>query len=112
MEGRAYISREKSEQGKSSTLSLVICSEDDDDVFDANHQSQSPDDKRKDAKNIIVGRVGGEGRRVDVERTGPNVAIYNAGGLVREPGRNLLEIVLQRMNWVWKYQASCHPVKT
>lgn len=61
MERRTYMSRKKSEQGESSTFSLVICSKNDEDVFDANHQGQSPDDKREGAQKVIVGGIGGEG---------------------------------------------------
>jgi hypothetical protein len=60
-EWRTYMSRKKSEQGKSSTFSLVICSKNDEDVFDANHQGQSPDDKREGTEKVIIGRIGGEG---------------------------------------------------
>jgi hypothetical protein len=55
------MSRKKSEQGESSTFSLVICSKNDEDVFDANHQGQSPDDKREGTQKVIVGGIGGEG---------------------------------------------------
>jgi hypothetical protein len=59
--GRAnlHVAKE-SEQGKSSTFSLVICSKNDEDVFDANHQGQSPDDKREGTQNVIIGGIGGK----------------------------------------------------
>jgi hypothetical protein len=93
-EEEAYVARKKSKQREGSTLSLIVCSQDDDDVFDANHQSQSPDDKRKDAEKVIVGWIGCEGRRVNIKRTGSNVAIYYTSSLVREPGRKSSEIML------------------
>ena len=83
-----YISRKKCEQGESSTLALVVCSEDDKDVFDANHQSQGPDDKRECSEKVIVRRFGAEGRRVDIKRTGSNIAIDHTSSLVCEPMRS------------------------
>jgi hypothetical protein len=93
-EGGAYMPRQKSEQGESSTFSLVICSKDYEDVFEGNHESHSPDDKREGAEKVIVGWIGREGRRVNVKRTGSNIAIDYASSLVREPERGSSEIVL------------------
>jgi hypothetical protein len=112
MKEEAYIARKKGKQRECTTLSLVICSQDDDDVFDANHQSQGPDDKRKDAEKVIVRWIGGEGRRVNVKRTGSNIAIYYTSSLVREPGRKSSEIMHRRVKQIGSNQVSCHPEKT
>ena len=106
------MSRKKREQGESSTLALVICSEDDKDVLDANHQSHGPDDEREGSEKVLVRGIGAEGRRVDVKRTGSNIAIDDASGLVREPGRRLSKKTCFYERHGAAYHQRYHPEKT
>lgn len=61
-----YISGKQRVDGKCPSLPLVICSEDDEDVFDANHQRETPDYKGECTEQVIVAGVGREGTGVDV----------------------------------------------
>ena len=61
-----YISGQQRVDCERPSLSLIICSEDNEDIFDADHECEGPDDERKGAEQVIVARVGREGARVDV----------------------------------------------
>ena len=58
---------------------------DDQNILHRHHHHKGPNNDGKDADEVIVRRLGGESRRVDVERTGSNVTIDDPNTLVCEP---------------------------
>lgn len=82
---RTYISGEQRVDRESTALALIIGSEYNEDVLDADHQGESPNDERERAQQIIIAGLRAEGGGIDIERTGPNVTIDDANGLVGKP---------------------------
>ena len=80
-----YISAEQRINSKGAALTLIIGPEHDKHIFDTDHQRKRPDDERENAEEVIVARLLGEGRGVDIEGRSANVTVYNANGLVNEP---------------------------
>jgi hypothetical protein len=69
-------------ESEHSSLSAVVRSEDEDQIFDADDEYESPDDERQDSVDVC--RIGGEpvfgleALAEGVERTGPDVAVDDA----------------------------------
>ena len=79
------MSGEQRIQRKGPTFTLVVGSEYDEDILDADHQRKGPDDKGESPEKVIVGGFRRECGRVDVERTCSNVAIDDSHGLIGKP---------------------------
>jgi hypothetical protein len=54
-------------------------------VFHRDHHRKGPEDDREDSDEIFVGRLGGEGRGINIKRTGSNVTVDDPDTLVCEP---------------------------
>lgn len=61
-----YISGKQRVDGKRPSFPLVVCSEDDEDVFDAHHQRECPNYKGECTEQVIIAGAGREGTGVDV----------------------------------------------
>ena len=59
--------------------------EDDKNVFDRHHHGKGPDDNGQDPHEVIVRWLRCEGRRINIERAGSNIAVYDADGLICKP---------------------------
>jgi hypothetical protein len=59
--------------------------EDDQNILHRHHHHKGPNNDGKDANEVVVRRFGGEGRGVDIERTGSDVTIDDTNALVCEP---------------------------
>ena len=84
-DSRTYISRQQTINRKGAPLTLIIRSEHNGNILDADHQRQGPYDEGESAKKVIVTGFGAEGGGVDVERGGADVAVDDANGLVCKP---------------------------
>ena len=80
-----YVSREQWVNSEGTSFALVIGSEDNEDVLDADHERESPNNQRQRAKQVIVAGLWAECRGVHIERTGADIAIDDANWLVGEP---------------------------
>lgn len=83
------MSRQERVNGKGAALALVVGAEHDEDIFQSDDQGEGPDDERQSSEEIVVRRGGSEGGRVNIKRTGPYVAVDDAGGLVCQPVTSL-----------------------
>ena len=80
-----YVSRKQRIQGKGATFSVIIGEENNADVLYGHDQCEGPDDDGQRAQEVIIGWIGREGRRVDIERAGANVTVDDSGRLICQP---------------------------
>src|SRR3954451_23571722 len=64
---------------------LIVCCQDNKDIFDGYHECESPDDYRKGAEKISEGWLRSESRRVNVEGRSANVAVDHSSRLKGKP---------------------------
>ena len=58
--GKTNVSREERVEGESAALAFIIRVQDDEDVFDADHEREGPDDEGESAKEVVIGGVVGK----------------------------------------------------
>lgn len=83
--GYTHISREQGIDGKGATFTFIVRTKYYQDILDGDNKGKSPDDERQSAQKIVVRRLRGECRRIDVEWAGSNVAVDDSNGLVGQP---------------------------
>ena len=67
MPNAAYISCQQGVAAESAPFTLIVGMQNNEHVFDSDHEGERPDDKRKDLKHIVVVWCAGEGGREDVQ---------------------------------------------
>ena len=70
-----YIATQQRICAEGAAFAIVICVQNDQDIFDCYHHGKTPDNDGQHAHEVLVVGWGGKGRRIDVEGTGANVAI-------------------------------------
>ena len=81
------IPREETVEREGAALSIIDGTQNDEAVFDGDDKSQSPDDDGQRANQVLCRWLAGEGRRVNVTRRCPHVAVDDTSGLEAEPDK-------------------------
>lgn len=80
-----YVSGDQGVDGKGTTFTLIVGTQHDQDIFDGNDNGESPDDERQGAEKVVVRGCRAKGTRIDVKRTGSNIAVDDTNGLIGQP---------------------------
>jgi hypothetical protein len=105
-----YITSIKRIQSKCTTFPFISGIQNDQGIFDGDHDCQSPNNERKCAEYILLAGIVCKGRRINVQRAGANVSVDDSERLIRKPNMLLLKLGKSKSDYI-AYHASCHPVK-
>jgi hypothetical protein len=77
-----YIAAEQRVGAESSSFSIVVGAENDDDILERYHQGQRPEDDRQDPNEVGIAGSFSEGRGEDVQWTRAYISVYDTDRLV------------------------------
>lgn len=80
--GVSYVSSEQAVHGECATLPLIVCIQNDQDIFDCHDDRERPNDNGERSEEVIEGRGLGECGGVDIERAGTNVTVNDTSRLI------------------------------
>ena len=104
-----HISRQERVYSKCSSLTFIVCIEHYADIFDGNHDGESPNDEWDGSENILIARFAAKSRRVHIQRTCSNIPIDDSKRLISQPVCSKIEVGIEAMSELMRLKSRTMP---